>query len=212
MIALLFTISLLLVSTTVAFLPPTREAGISSSQMNLFDHSSKQNDEPSTMFDRRAFLGTAGFLAGAILVDNPAWAEYGAGTNMKLPNYIDYLVEKNSQGAQDNTALYKGADPVVLLRRLQEADTRLQEVPKLAEAKKWSQIQGLLTGPLGTFGQTLNQIVTPDSDPKVQAASKKIKGDLIAIGQAASKKSDTACISMAQEASKDLRSFLELVF
>lgn len=215
MIALRFAIAMLTVSVTAAFLPPTRAVGRASSQIELPLHSPSQGSdvELSSTLSRRAVFGATGVLAGTFFVgSSPAWAKYGSSSNMELPNYIEYLVEKNSQGANQGKALYKGADPIVLLRRLQEADSRLQEVPKLAEARKWSQIQGLLTGPLGTLSQTLNQIATPDSDPKVQGASKKLKADLIAIGQGASKKSDTACIANAQAASKDLVSFLELAF
>lgn len=213
---LLFSILAMLMSTAAAFLPPIGEAGTMRSKIKLsrFYSSSEPVDELVTpkSFDRRLFFGVTGVLAGTFVVGtHPAEAKYGASSNMELPNYIEYLVEKNSQG-NESGALYKGADPVVLLRRLQDASGRLQEVPKLAETRKWSQIQGLLTGPLGTLSQTLNQIATPDSDAKVQAASKKLKADLIAIGQAASKKSDEACIAKSQEASKDLVSFLELAF
>ena len=174
-----------------------------------------QTGIPSNLpaLSRRAYLGTNGVvLVGTLFVgNNPAGAKYGVSTNMELPNYIEYLVEKNSQ-SDSNSALYKGADPVVLLRRLQDAEYRLQEIPKLAEARQWSQIQGLLTGPLGMLSQTLNQIAGPDSDSKVQAASKKVKADLIAIGQAASQKNNVACVAMVQEASKDFVSFLEIAF
>jgi len=171
------------------------------------------SDEIRSADCRRRFLSTTtAIVAGAfgIPVDRVE-AKYGASSNMELPNYIEYLVEKNSE-ADQRKALYKGADPVVLLRRLQEADSRLKEIPSLAEKKKWSQVQGLLTGPLGTLSQTLNQIATPDSDPNVQKASKKLKSDLIAIGEAASKKSDAACIAKSQAASQDLIKFLEIAF
>ena len=139
---------------------------------------------------------------------------------MELPNYIEFLLEKNAQGKSNTeAALYQGADPVVLLRRLQEADRRLQEIPSMANGKKWSQIQGLLTGPLGTLSQTLNQIASSSansSDSKkqqlLQEASKRLKVDLIEIGQASAKKNAEACIAKAADASKDLVRFLEIAF
>jgi hypothetical protein len=138
---------------------------------------------------------------------------------MELPNYIEYLVEKNAQGSNTAVALYQGADPVVLLRRLQEANRRLQEIPTMASDKKWSQILGLLTGPLGTLSQTLNQIASSTANPSdskkqqlLQDASKRLKVDLIEIGQASAKKNADACITKAADASNDLARFLEIAF
>ncbi len=156
---------------------------------------------------RRAFLTMSGLMLGMGMFPTLSLAKYGTSSTMELPNYIEYLVEKNEQG-DNSQALYKGVDPVVLLRRLQDASNRLQEIPALAATKKWSQVQGLLTGPLGTMSQTLNQF----GDPKVQGASKKLKADLIAIGQAASKKNEQECIAMAEQASNDLKMFLEVAF
>jgi hypothetical protein len=159
---------------------------------------------------RRSFLIASIALVGG---SGPAFAKYGVSSSMELPSYIDYLIDKNSTPER---ILYKGADPATLLRRLQEADKRLVvDIPALAEQKKWSQIQGILTGPLGTFSQTLNQIA-PASDsstpPQVKEASKKIKSGLIAIGQAAAKKNGDACTSLAQQASQDLEAFAKAAF
>ena len=70
-----------------------------------------------------------------------AWAKYGEPSSMELPNYIEYLIEKN-QVQDDSQVLYRGADPAVLLGRLKDSLQRLNEVPALAEEKKWSQING----------------------------------------------------------------------
>lgn len=161
---------------------------------------------------RRGFASVSGLALGSLLHTTPASAKYGASSNMELPNYIDYLIEKNNGGQGAGNALYQGADPAVLLRRLETASSRLGDIEGLVEKKKWSEIQGLLTGPLGTLSQTLNQIATANSPKPVQAASKKLKGDLIAIGQAASKKNGDGCSQLAKETSKDLISFLELAF
>jgi hypothetical protein len=165
----------------------------------------------STDSTRRSLLVASIALVGG---SGPAFAKYGDSSSMELPSYIDYLIEKNSSSGETKI-LYKGADPATLLRRLQEADKRLVgDIPALAAQKKWSQIQGILTGPLGTFSQTLNQIA-PASDstpPQVQEASKKIKSGLIAIGQAAAKKNGDACTALAQQASQDLEAFVKVAF
>ena len=186
----------------------------------------KKNDmdtptDGAMMIRRRTFLWTSAMAMNWIGFVSRADAKYGAASNMELPNYIEYLVEKNQQQQVDRTAvLYQGADPVVLLQRLQDANQRLQEIPSLAAVKKWSQIQGLLTGPLGTVSQTLNQLMTATAaatttttaNSQIQQMSKTVKADLIAIGQAASQKNGEACIFLAKKASDDLKSFLELIF
>jgi hypothetical protein len=163
--------------------------------------------------ERRSFLVASAALVGSFSVgSSPAFAKYGASSNLGMPSYIDYLIEKNSNSDDGKKVLYKGADPAVLLRRLQEADKRLDDISGLAEQKKWSQITGLLTGPLGTFSQTLNQIATPDSGKKVIDACKTVKTDLIAIGRAASQKDGEACTAKAQQASQDLEAFVKVAF
>ena len=160
---------------------------------------------------RRSFLIASTAFVGSLSTSNPALAKYGEGSNLELPSYIEYLIEK-SNSVEEAKILYKGADPSVLLRRLQEADKRLGDIPALAEQKKWSQIQGVLTGPLGTLSQTLNQIASPDSSPKVQDASKILKSVVIEIGQAASQKNGGTCTAKAQQASQDLEVFVKAAF
>jgi hypothetical protein len=173
--------------------------------------SSHARDDENGDHARRKFLLVSTGLAFFMQSSSPALAKYGDSSNMELPNYIDYLIEKN-ESADQETALYKGVDPTVLLKRLQEANKRLGDIPTLVEAKKWSQVQGTITGPLGTLAQTINQIATPDSSAKVKDASKKVKSDVIAIGQAAEKKKGAACAEMARVASKDLEIFVKLAF
>ena len=174
----------------------------------LSSHDSKRADPMRRSLLISSATGiTCFFLQGV----NPAFAKYGDSSNMELPNYIEYLIEKN-ESLDSGKVLFKGADPAVLLTRLQEANKRLADIPSLAEEKKWSQISGLITGPLGTLAMTINQIVTPDSSSKVMDASKKVKADVIAIGQAASKKNAAACTENAKLASKDLDAFVRLAF
>ncbi|KAL3942404.1 MAG: hypothetical protein SGBAC_003398 [Bacillariaceae sp.] len=160
---------------------------------------------------RQLILSTGGLALGFVATSLPAEAKYGTSTTMEMPNYIEYLIEKNESGNTEN-ALYKGTDPTVLLKRLQEANKRLAEIPALAEEKKWSQIQGIITGPLGTLAVTINQIATSDSPAKVKDAAKKVKGDVIAIGQGATKNSGAACTDASRVASRDLGEFVKLAF
>jgi hypothetical protein len=164
---------------------------------------------------RRTFVVSTfsfGLIAGGCVgVTMTASAKYGESSNLELPSYIDYLIEKNTV-RDDSAALYKGADPATILKRLQVSERRLQEIAALAEQKKWTQINGLVTGPLGTLSQTLSQIATPESTPKVKDMAKKVKADVLAIGQAATKKNGDACVQQAAAASKDLKTLLEAAF
>jgi hypothetical protein len=129
---------------------------------------------------------------------------------MEFPNYIEFLIEKNKV-ADPGSFLYKGADPEVVLQRLLTAQQKLQDIPKLADEKKWSQVQGVLTGPLGTLGETLS-LIAKDAKPEVQAASKKVKADVFRIGQAASKKDGAGCTGGVVQASQDLETFVKVAF
>lgn len=174
---------------------------------------------------RRQVLATAATSFFALLSrQKPAIAAYGDSSTMKGFDYIDYLVEKNTV-ADPSTYLYKGADRNVQLKRMSDAAGSLQQIPVVAKDKKWSQVNGILTGPLGTLIQTMNQIVSPATDftksdfgaaPQVnkeaKAASQKVKADLYAIGQAAMKKSEAGCIESTEAALKDLEAFVKVAF
>jgi len=182
------------------------------------DEDEDEQDHLSNSSSRRSFILQRILVPAATLtVSLPAYAKYGSGTSMELPSYIDYLIEKNT-GTDNSKALYTGADPATVLRRLAESESRLGEIEELAEQKKWSQINGIITGPLGTLFSTMNQIVSivSSSSPKrtkqVQDAVKKVKTDIFAIGQAADRKNADGCKKQAEMASSDLKALLEIAF
>lgn len=164
--------------------------------------------------NRRHFGQQIGFsflVAGSVSVGMPhsGRASSGDSANMELPSYIEFLIEKNKI-PQDG--LYNGPDPQVQLRRLLEAAKSLQTVPSLAEQRKWSQVQGVLAGPLGTLVQTMAQVSKQSSSAGVQASAKKLKADLFAINTAATKKDEKTCIRATQLASEDLDAFVKAAF
>mmetsp|Transcript_13019 Transcript_13019/g.19208 ORF Transcript_13019/g.19208 Transcript_13019/m.19208 type:complete len:237 (-) Transcript_13019:56-766(-) len=166
-------------------------------------------------FLRELSLSTAAALVSGVVlgtVPQVARAKYGDSSTIVLPNYIEFL-EERARVDDPSTFLYQGADPVVLLKRLVEAATKLEEIPDLVENKKWSAINGVLTGPLGTLGQTLSQIQTAAPGGKSLASSvKQIKADLLDIGVAASRKSQDGCNSATDRARTDLASFAQAAF
>jgi len=171
---------------------------------------------PLSSTSRRVFFknsAAGGVVAAAALFDLsrplPANAAYGDATKVVLPSYIDFLIEKNKV-FDPSTSLYKGADVQVQLERLLQASKRLEEIPALAETKKWSQVQSILTGPLVKLILTMNQLSTDNKKAKQQAAV--VKNDLVTINQGAAKKSVDACIQGTEAASKHLEDFVKTVF
>jgi hypothetical protein len=163
--------------------------------------------------NRRDFLLSSSFTLGTITLigsPKPANAAYGDSSNLELPNYIEFLIEKNTV-ADPDSVLYKGPDPKIQLKRLLEASKRLEDIPPLAADKKWSQVQGILTGPLGTLAQTLNAI-SKDSTPEVQAKAKKVKETIFSINTAASKKNEAEVVSKAKQAESELEAFVRAAF
>jgi hypothetical protein len=173
---------------------------------------------------RRHMLGAMLVGGSNAIFKSPAIAAYGDASNMKGFDYINYLMEKNAV-ADPSTFVYKGADRSVQLQRIQDAISALQQIPALAQAKKWSQVNGVLTGPLGTLIPTMTQIVSGTNltrqdfgaaplpvNKEAKAALLKVKTDIYAIGQAALKKSETGCIQATDAALNDLEAFVKVSF
>jgi hypothetical protein len=177
---------------------------------DLFE-SERENDSKIPQ-SRRNFLLSSLLVvvAGSNLGIRPADASSGDSANLEGFDYIQWLIEKNTV-ADPSTFLYKGADPQVQLQRLLEASKRLNDINALVEDKKWSQVQGILTGPLGTLAETLNRIAK-DSSPEVQAKAKKVKEDVFAISLAASKKNANDVAAKTSAANADIKAFVQAAF
>jgi len=164
--------------------------------------------------DRRGFVGqTAAVAAASVGFFRPSIANagYGDSSNIILPNYIEYLIEKNKQ-VDPGSILYKGPDIETQLRRIGDAGSRLPEIATLAEEKKWSQVQGIITGPLGTLLQTMNSVAGVSGTKEAKDLAKLVKNDLIEIGVAAGQKKSDACVKAADKAAKYLEKFVLATF
>ena len=130
-------------------------------------------------------------LGTLFLPPQVAIAAYGDSSNMKGFDYIEFLVEKNAV-TDPSTFVYQGADRETQLQRMSRAATALKQIPSIAQDRKWSQVNGVLTGPLGTLIQTMNQIVAgtdatrtdfgsapPPVNKEAKAASQQGKGRLV---------------------------------
>lgn len=129
--------------------------------------------------------------------------------NIQLPSYIDFLIERNTS-IDTSKRLYQGADTEIQLKRIAEAVARLKEIPDIAAQKKWSQIQGILTGPLGTLLQTMTTL-SRYSDEARKAAG-KVKSDLLLIAKETSNKNTENIVKATAAAILDLESFVKIVF
>jgi hypothetical protein len=159
---------------------------------------------------RRSVLsGFTAALAVVALPVQPALADYGSSAPIQLPSYIDFLIEK-SKTVDPDSSLYKGADLQTQLGRMKKATIRLAEIPAIAEQKKWTQITGILTGPLGELLSTMTLVSA--NNEKAKEAAKKVKLDLYAIGAGASKKNEAACNQATQASLKDLEAFIKVAF
>lgn len=178
------------------------------------------NDDEMT---RRHLMAAASFTL--LRPPQVAIAAYGDSSKLKGFDYIEFLMEKNAV-ADPSTFVYQGADRETQLQRLSSASAALQQIPSIAQQRKWSQVNGVLLGPLGTLIQTMNQIVAgtdlartdfgsappPVNNKEAKAASLKVKADLYAIGQAASKKNEQECIRATEVALDDLQAFVKVAF
>jgi hypothetical protein len=146
---------------------------------------------------------------GLLRVVEPAYAAYGDSTNIALPSYIDFLLEKNAV-ADPSTFLYQGADRTVQLQRLAAAQTRLESIPAICGRRQWSQVDGVLTGPLGTLVATMKQISGVNTTAREAAG--KVQADLLAIRQAATRKDGALCVAASESAQQSLQAFVREAF
>ena len=152
---------------------------------------------------RRAIIIASMLLSTSTFAKQPpvAHAAYGTSASIELPSVLDYLIERDEATRIDKNSeavLYQGADRKVLLQRLQVAAQRISEIPSIAQQNKWSQINGILTGPLGELIVTMRQVMAGSSgatekEKQLLSAMKSVQADLYQIGAAASKKSYDGC-------------------
>jgi hypothetical protein len=179
-----------------------------------------ENNEESSTIDRRRFI--TGYVpkllvSSAFLIESfrssfqPSVvnAAFGDSSNIELPSYVDFLIERNQQ-VDTTKVLYQGADQEVQLQRILSAISKIKTIPDIAERKKWSQVQGVITGPLGTLIATMNQV--GGTNKEAQQLTAKVKSDLFTIGQCATTKNERACIAATITTLNDLNDFVKVAF
>mmetsp|Transcript_23914 Transcript_23914/g.40772 ORF Transcript_23914/g.40772 Transcript_23914/m.40772 type:complete len:202 (-) Transcript_23914:1008-1613(-) len=186
-------------------------ATLQSASCFVLQHSSGARQTQLYANNRRDFVRTVVAGSSAMLIPSIANAKGGDSASIAMPNYIEFLIEKNKV-IDPNDMLYKGPDIEVQLKRIGEAGARLPEVAALAEEKKWSQVQGIITGPLGTLLQTNYNVASIAGTKEAAAAAKTVKQDLNDINAASQRKDSALCIKAAGKAAADLEKFVKIAF
>jgi len=176
--------------------------------------------------DRREALFAAAGMVWATTTGMPsaAHAVYGADAKIELPNPIESMNQRTNQQClveslgnreclvylDPANKLYQGAEGSVLLERLEKASEALASMPELIEAKKWSKVIGVMTGPMYPLGTTMDQLCKLDETSTNSAAlAKKVKTDLYAIGASAERKDVARALENHQKATQDLVAFVK---
>jgi len=179
--------------------------------------------ESNSDLDRReAAFALLGSLWSIGLSPDAADAIFGEDAKIQMPNVLDGMTDRvnkqclvESLGNREclvyldpDNKLYKGVDAEVLQSRLSKVTEALGTIPGLVQDKKWSKVLGVVTGPMGTLGETMNSLVkiAPNSTASSEAA-KKVKNDVIAIGIAADKKQGDAVLQSQKLAIQHLDDF-----
>ena len=197
-----------------AFIVSSNSRNIHLQTTTVLNLLSNENDnviycDDSSSKTRRFLLSMILASAASSITVSPATAAYGESSSLEFPSYWDFLVERNTE-PDNSKALYKGADTQEQIKKIIDASNQLKKIPSIAQEKKWSQVQGILTGPLGTLIMTMNALSKESNDAKKAAA--KVKADILLIGQEVSKKNADSCIKATDEALQDLESFVKIIF
>eukprot|EP00566_Odontella_aurita_P017638 CAMPEP_0113534948 /NCGR_PEP_ID=MMETSP0015_2-20120614/5429_1 /TAXON_ID=2838 /ORGANISM="Odontella" /LENGTH=261 /DNA_ID=CAMNT_0000434139 /DNA_START=158 /DNA_END=943 /DNA_ORIENTATION=- /assembly_acc=CAM_ASM_000160 len=187
-------------------------------------------DDPT--LDRReaafAMLGrlwAAGALPAVVLSSSapPAIAEYGADAKMSLPNPLESIADRatkqclvESLGNREclvyldpENKLYQGADAAILVERIEKASEALASIPPLVDDKCWSKVLGVITGPMGTLGTTMDQLQKISGGTGLAEKAKKVKTDLYAIAAAADRRQQAEALEYHKMATDDLVAFVK---
>lgn len=207
--------------------------------MSAFGNQRKRCDpcqeEPTSdddsLLDRReaafAMLGTmwaVGTLPTALIFPEAAEATYGADAKLSLPNPIESMNDRATKQclveslgnreclvyADDGNRLYQGTDTRLILDRIDKASLALATIPGLAEQKKWSQVTGVLTGPMGELMRNMGMLADIAENPSAAKEKvKKVKTDLYAMSAAVDRKDGVSVLKSHEAATNDLVAFVK---
>jgi len=174
-----------------------------------------------------AVWATTSAIPTSMLFPRPERAEAATGdfANIVLPDVYQGMADRATKQclveslgnrqcllyADDGAKIYQGADNQALLDRVDRASAALATLPELIEAKKWSKVTGVMTGPMGELVRTMGQLADLSSNEGGAPARQKIKAlknDLYAISAAVDRKDVAGAGKGHAAATDDLVAFL----
>ena len=183
-----------------------------------------EDGDDDEMDRRETLFAMIGSLVASMSVPVAASATYGADAKIELPNPIEALANRQSGQClveslgnreclvylDPANKLYQGADNRVLLERVEKASQSLAMIPSLIELKKWSQVCGILLGPLGTLVETM-ALLTKLSENGRDAAefARRTKIAMNNVFQAVERKEGAKAIAAHEEVTQNLIAFVK---
>jgi hypothetical protein len=184
-----------------------------------------------------AITGTSipiiGLAAASIQPPLPANAASGDFAKIELPNPYQTLADRATKQCLSESLgnreclvyaddadkfLYKGFDGSLLLQRLKTSTEALSKIPNLIEDKKWSQVTGVLLGPMGELLVTMNQMVAMASKSEgsddalvatLRAKLNVVKKDLYAMQAAVDKRQADVALKYHAQSTIHLDEFIQ---
>lgn len=153
-----------------------------------------------------------------------AMAFPGAEAKIQLPNPIEAITDRSTKRCMveslgnreclvyedPENKLYQGTEGRIWLDRIEKASSSFASIPDLVEAKKWSQVTGVMTGPCGDLIRTLGQLA--DNSENAIAAKQNVqqfKTNLYAIQAAVDRKQGDLVLKYHKAATQDLVAFVQ---
>mmetsp|Transcript_19311 Transcript_19311/g.28932 ORF Transcript_19311/g.28932 Transcript_19311/m.28932 type:complete len:255 (-) Transcript_19311:1246-2010(-) len=213
-----------------ATLPHCRLQSQLKARVRSSDHKSKREKSkcdlcPEPEVDRReAAFALIGTMWSVGSLPSPANAVFGADAKIEIPNVMDNINNRVNQQClveslgnreclvylDPENKLYKGADSQILIERLEAATAALAEIPSLVSDKKWSKIQGVLTGPMNPLGVTMDKLSKiSENEENCCKLEKVVKSDLYAIASAVERKQGDEIIKLHKKATEDLVAYAQ---
>ena len=193
-----------------------------------------EGDNDDWIMDRReaafSMLGSLWAVTGIlptflVFPNDAAEAAYGADAKMVLPNPLESMTDRATKQciveslgnreclvyAGDATErIYQGVENQVLLERVEKASIALASIPPLVEKAKWSQVTGILTGPMGELIRTMGQLAELSENAALAKDKiKVVKTDLYAMQAGVDRKDSARVIQSHEAATKDLVAFVK---
>lgn len=178
-------------------------------------------DRREAAFAMIGAMWSAGVIPSVVLSSGAQSAEavYGTDANIAMPNVMEGISNRVNQqclveslGNRDclvyldpENKLYKGADGKELVERLEKSAESLSTIPALVAERKWSKVQGVITGPMGGLGTTMDKLSKmSENEDELCKIERRIKNSLYAIAAAVDRKDGEKILEHHRDATKDL--------